>query len=304
MAGNAASRAATKPAGEVRRFLPSRLARRLEAHPGHSARKPCGQYAPSSHGQAASHRARGLQNWAISRPLARAAEIGRELNRILMPEPIYTMLLESVRWAAQRPDIGLRLRLCLDDELIDLPWECLYRRNCPPARPTKDSCSPMRISRWCASRRSWRRTTRSRIAPDACCSSARCSTIKHAGPMGRALWFDGLVRATSKIRSRLALEFAQAADSGDVGRRLTNRSTSSTMPDTWKPIPTRIPSAAREVHPAARVYRRNAGAAEWVRADRLRAAARIPARGSLCSMPATAVAGPSRDRSCSRACPR
>ena len=64
----------------------------------------------------------------FSHSLDRAAEVGRDLARVLLPEPIYGLLLESLRWAAERPDIGLRLRLCLDDELIDLPWECLYRQ--------------------------------------------------------------------------------------------------------------------------------------------------------------------------------
>lgn len=64
----------------------------------------------------------------FSHTLERAAEVGSDLARILLPEPLYSLLLESLRWAAARPDIGLRLRLCLDDELIDLPWECLYRR--------------------------------------------------------------------------------------------------------------------------------------------------------------------------------
>lgn len=59
--------------------------------------------------------------------LERAAEVGRELARVLLPEPVLGMLLQSIAWAAQRADCGLRLRLCLDDELIDLPWECLYR---------------------------------------------------------------------------------------------------------------------------------------------------------------------------------
>ncbi len=63
----------------------------------------------------------------IDDSLERAAEVGRELAALLLPEPILGMLLESIRFAAQRTDVGLRLRLCLDDELIDLPWECLYR---------------------------------------------------------------------------------------------------------------------------------------------------------------------------------
>ena len=59
--------------------------------------------------------------------LVRAAEVGRELARILLPGEVLALLLESIRYTSQRDDMGLRLRLCLDDELIDLPWECLYR---------------------------------------------------------------------------------------------------------------------------------------------------------------------------------
>lgn len=63
---------------------------------------------------------------AVNETLGRAAEIGRELSRNLLPEAVLALLLESIRYTAQRGDMGLRLRLCLDEELIDLPWECLY----------------------------------------------------------------------------------------------------------------------------------------------------------------------------------
>ena len=155
-------------------------------------------------------------------PLARAAEIGRELSRILMPEPIYTMLLERVGCAAQRPDIGLRLRLCLDDELIDLPWECLYRKELPTGATHEgflladENLSMVREPPV--------------VAPNYAVED-RARRVLFVGTLfddpntpdqwGVRSEFDGLVRATSKIRSRLALEFAQAADSGDVGRRLT-----------------------------------------------------------------------------------
>lgn len=59
--------------------------------------------------------------------LERAAEVGRKLAGVLLPEPIGGLFLESIRWAASQPAVGLRIRLCLDEELIDLPWECLYR---------------------------------------------------------------------------------------------------------------------------------------------------------------------------------
>ena len=63
--------------------------------------------------------------------LVHAAEIGRELSRIVLPAEVLALLMESIRYTAQRGDMGLRLRLCLDDELIDLPWECLYRPDLP-----------------------------------------------------------------------------------------------------------------------------------------------------------------------------
>ena len=59
--------------------------------------------------------------------LARGAEVGRELARLLFPTEIWRLLGESLGALASRTNFGLRLRLCLDDELIDLPWEFLYR---------------------------------------------------------------------------------------------------------------------------------------------------------------------------------
>jgi hypothetical protein len=64
---------------------------------------------------------------AIDAPLARGAEVGRQLARILFPPEIWRLLAESLAGIADRPDLGLRIRLCLDDDLIDLPWEFLYR---------------------------------------------------------------------------------------------------------------------------------------------------------------------------------
>ncbi len=63
----------------------------------------------------------------IDAPLARAAGIGRELARVLLPPEVWRLLGESLAAIAPRRDLGLRLRLCLDDDLIDLPWEFLYR---------------------------------------------------------------------------------------------------------------------------------------------------------------------------------
>jgi hypothetical protein len=63
----------------------------------------------------------------IDAPLAQGADIGRELARIILPPEVWRLLAESLASIASREDLGLRLRLCLDDDLIDLPWEYLYR---------------------------------------------------------------------------------------------------------------------------------------------------------------------------------
>jgi hypothetical protein len=65
-----------------------------------------------------------IRDWATS---AEAAALGRQLARLLFPDAVWRLFAESLRAIAGRKDIGLRLRLCLDDDLIDLPWEFLYR---------------------------------------------------------------------------------------------------------------------------------------------------------------------------------
>jgi hypothetical protein len=59
--------------------------------------------------------------------LAECAELGRRLSRLLLPEEVWLLLAESLVSIAPQDSLGLRLRLCLDDDLIDLPWEYLYR---------------------------------------------------------------------------------------------------------------------------------------------------------------------------------
>lgn len=68
--------------------------------------------------------------------LAKGAEVGRQLARLLLPDDVWRLLCESLRIIAPQAGLGLRLRLCLDDDLIDLPWELLYRRDieAPAAR--------------------------------------------------------------------------------------------------------------------------------------------------------------------------
>lgn len=52
-------------------------------------------------------------------------EAGRQLADILLPPRIFSLLIRSLERIL--PEHGLRVRLCLDSVLIDLPWECLFR---------------------------------------------------------------------------------------------------------------------------------------------------------------------------------
>lgn len=52
-------------------------------------------------------------------------EGGRLLANMILPPPVYNFLIRSQERVA--PDGGLRVRLCLDAALTDLPWEFLYR---------------------------------------------------------------------------------------------------------------------------------------------------------------------------------
>ena len=57
-------------------------------------------------------------------------DIGHQLAEVLLPRPVYALLSSSLQTIA--PDDILRIRLCLDPELIDLPWEYLYRPDVGP----------------------------------------------------------------------------------------------------------------------------------------------------------------------------
>jgi hypothetical protein len=58
-----------------------------------------------------------------------AAEFGRCLGETFLPLPVHTLLVRSLERIP--PEDGLRLRLCLDETLADLPWEFLYRPDVP-----------------------------------------------------------------------------------------------------------------------------------------------------------------------------
>jgi len=56
--------------------------------------------------------------------MQRVIEAGRELARILLPPPVSFLLLRSLERSGPRD--GVRLRLCCDETLVDVPWEFLY----------------------------------------------------------------------------------------------------------------------------------------------------------------------------------
>jgi hypothetical protein len=72
--------------------------------------------------------------------------LGQELANILLPRPVYVLLLSSLE--RMPAEDGLRLRLCLDGSLIDLPWEYLYRPDVSPDSGTLGGflCLDPRIS--------------------------------------------------------------------------------------------------------------------------------------------------------------
>lgn len=72
--------------------------------------------------------ARGLfqGGWLVEAGVERRLiEMGRRLADLLLPRPVYALLTSSLQIIG--PDSALRIRLCLDPALVDLPWEYLYR---------------------------------------------------------------------------------------------------------------------------------------------------------------------------------
>ncbi len=152
----------------------------------------------------------------------RAAEIGRELARILLPEPVHGMLLESIRYAAQRSDVGLRLRLCLDDELIDLPWECLYRADLPgPASAAGFYVADGDLSLV-------REPASLPFGPAPTERAQRALFVATLFDDGRDRWLtreehDQLVEATAAIRDRVGFDFVAAGDATALDAALAQR---------------------------------------------------------------------------------
>jgi hypothetical protein len=55
----------------------------------------------------------------------RAVELGRSLSATLLPPVVHSLLLRSMERVPD--DDGVRLRICVDRPLADLPWEYLFR---------------------------------------------------------------------------------------------------------------------------------------------------------------------------------
>ncbi len=51
--------------------------------------------------------------------LEEGVQLGRDLTRLLLPREVWALLSESMMLIAPEPNLGLRLRLCLDEDLIE-----------------------------------------------------------------------------------------------------------------------------------------------------------------------------------------
>jgi hypothetical protein len=156
---------------------------------------------------------------AVDAPLARGADVGRELAKFLLPPEIWRLLGESLAGIAPRSDLGLRLRLCLDEELIDLPWEFLYRPDVSAASAqsgfllTDGRISLVReppsiVTRQAPSDRPQRGLFVGTMFDDG--SDGWSVKVEHAS----------LTKALAPVSGLLAFEFAAAADAKAVERAL------------------------------------------------------------------------------------
>ena len=153
----------------------------------------------------------------IDASLAQGAALGRRLARLILPAEVWALLDESLVAVAPRPELGLRLRLCLDDDLIDLPWELLYRPDVDAAAASSGFL-----------------LTDGRVSlvrePPSVVSSVSPSDRTRRGLFVGAFFDDGsdgfgvtlehqsLARAMQPLKGLLAFEFARADDSPEVER--------------------------------------------------------------------------------------
>lgn len=79
----------------------------------------------------------GGSNYNFEFGQADAVKLGKELSAVLLPQPVFNHFTESLARVLRNPGNGLRLRLAVDANLIDLPWEYVYR----PDNKTNDGIS-------------------------------------------------------------------------------------------------------------------------------------------------------------------
>jgi hypothetical protein len=151
--------------------------------------------------------------------LADGAAVGRRLARLVLPGELWRMLGESLQVLAKPAGMGLRLRLCLDDDLIDLPWEFLYRPDveAPSARGGFVLMDG--------------RVSLVREPPSVIAAPVRTDRVQRGLFLG-TLFDDGsdawavvsehasLVKAISPLKRLLTLDFLPADASDDFERRL------------------------------------------------------------------------------------
>jgi hypothetical protein len=155
----------------------------------------------------------------VDAPLSKGAEIGRRLARMILPDEIWRMLGESLRIIAPQSGLGLRLRLCLDDDLIDLPWEYLYR---------PDVDAPVARSGFLLMDG---RVSLVREPPSIVAAQAETDRTQHGLFVG-ALFDDGsdafavrvehqsLAKAMRPIKNLLTLDFVRADDTASIDEAL------------------------------------------------------------------------------------
>ncbi len=139
---------------------------------------------------------------------AEVVDMGRQLADILLPMPIYTMLVRSQERIGAGD--GLRIRLCLDDNLMDTPWELLYRPDQPDAALTGFLALDPQISL----------VREAPVKPLKARASHQKQRMVFAGtfwPNGEDRWgvreeYRHLTAALEPVKEFLAIEFIDAKD--------------------------------------------------------------------------------------------
>ena len=155
----------------------------------------------------------------VDAPLQAGAALGRRLAKLLMPDEVWRLFGESLQRIGPRAELGLRLRLCLDEDLIDLPWELLYRRDVEASAALGGFLlTDCRVSL----------VREPSAAAMAVAPSARTRTGLFLGTFlddGSDGWgvqaeYDSLGKAMRPLRSLLAFDFARSDDARAIERAL------------------------------------------------------------------------------------